>query len=64
MVEEALQAPLKDKRDIFPVYEAFLDRFGDFGLCFPGLLVFPFRLIRLLLFHIECSRFFIQEMKR
>ena len=31
MIEEALQASLKVKRDIFPIHEAFFDGFGDFG---------------------------------
>ena len=47
MIEDALQAPLKVKRDIFPVHDPFFDRFGDFGLCLLGFLFFPFGLIRL-----------------
>ena len=46
MIEEALQAFLKVKRDIFPVHEPFFDGFCDFGLCFLGFLVSAFGLIR------------------
>ena len=47
MIEEALQPPIKVKRDILPVHESFFDRFGDFGLSLLGFLFFAFGLIRL-----------------
>ena len=47
MIEEALQAFLKVKRDIFPVHEPFYDGFCDFGLCFLGFLFSAFGFIRL-----------------
>ena len=45
MIEEALQALFKVKRDIFPVHEAFFDGFGDFGLSLLSFLFFAFGLI-------------------
>ena len=44
MIEEALQAFLKVKRDIFPVHEPFFDGFRDFGPCFLGFPVSAFGL--------------------
>lgn len=46
MIEELLKERLKVERDIFPIHEPFFNRFGDFGLCFLGLLFFPIRLVR------------------
>ena len=46
-IEEALQPPLKVKRDILPVHEAFFDCFSNFGLCFLCFLFFAIGLIGL-----------------
>ncbi len=47
MIEEALQAFLKIKRDIHPAHEPFSDCLCDFGFCLLGFLFFTFRLVRL-----------------